>query len=123
VLPEELALQSDGLAATEARVTHSPIIEGSYRERVELQLTEWVAGRPRHNGRREDPRSECCPDFSCCKPQYLAPLEERELFASVSRDGGESRQRGKMLGMFLGRLIAGEAPGKKVAITDGEGPP
>jgi len=96
-----------------------PITEGSYHERVGKQLREWLVGHPRHNGLKSDPRSECCPDFSCCKPEYLAPLEEREAFVAADQANDE-RQRGKMLGMFLGRLIAGEFPDKKVAITDGE---
>jgi hypothetical protein len=95
------------------------LTEGSYAERHALQLREWLVGNPQHNGHRGDPRSECCPDFSCCKPEYLAPLEEREAFVAAFASG-DDRQRSKMLGMFLGRLLAGECPGKKVAITDGD---
>lgn len=61
------------------------------------QLALWVKGDSRHNADRD----ECCPDFSCCQPDLLAPLEERELFASLAAD---SVERDRMLMMFLGRL-------------------
>lgn len=57
------------------------------------QLAEWVKGNPIHG-------DECCPDFSCCRPELLAPEDVRIAF----RDHPESRH--EMLGMFLGKAIA-----------------
>jgi hypothetical protein len=42
------------------------------------QLAAWVAGKPVHNVIRD----ECCPDFSCCRPDLLWPEQQRKLFAS-----------------------------------------
>ena len=36
----------------------------------QLQMEKWLAGHPEHNTERD----ECCPDFSCCQPHLLAPL-------------------------------------------------
>jgi hypothetical protein len=44
----------------------------TYQEQLDL----WVEGKslcPNDNG-------ECCPDFSCCNPNFLAPLEIRKMF-------------------------------------------
>jgi hypothetical protein len=65
------------------------------------QLDEWVAGRPKHRGAKSDPRSECTPDFSCCKPDLLQPIEIRKAFVAASEQG-----RMKMLGHFLSAAIA-----------------
>lgn len=59
----------------------------------EEQLNKWVDGISVHND--EDGEEECCPDFSCCRPQLMATLEQRILF----RDHPEHRT--SMLGMFL----------------------
>ena len=72
------------------------------------QLSLWVQGNPEHRGEKGDPLSECCPDFSCCIPGLLAPIEERKRFASGDRS---------LLGVFLGRAIAREAQGKDVYIA------
>lgn len=60
------------------------------------QLDEWVKGNPIHNKDRD----ECCPDFSCCEPDLLAPENVRIAF----RDADEAT-RTQMLSMFLGQLI------------------
>ncbi len=39
----------------------------TYKERCDNQLEEWVKGISIHNTKDE----ECCPDFSCCKPEFL----------------------------------------------------
>ena len=83
------------------------------RESLKYQTDEWVAGRPWHNIVRD----ECCPDFSCCLPKNLAPLEVRTKFAEAD----EHTQMG-MLGMFLSGAIASEFPEKEVyvaGITEG----
>ena len=38
------------------------------------QLAEWVKGNSIHN----QDRDECCPDFSCCDNELLAPEDERK---------------------------------------------
>ena len=43
------------------------------------QLDEWVKGNSIHNKERD----ECCPDFSCCTPELLAPEEKRKEFAKA----------------------------------------
>jgi hypothetical protein len=60
------------------------------------QLEQWVKGISVHN----DERDECCPDFSCCSSELMAPANERELF---SRSGEAERM--DMLSVFLGRLV------------------
>jgi hypothetical protein len=65
----------------------------------EEQVKLWVEGDPRHNSVRD----ECCPDFSCCDPSSLAPLEERQRFAAANDE-----DRHKMLMMFLGKTFASE---------------
>lgn len=72
------------------------------RTKSEIQLDEWVKGNPIHN----DTDDECCPDFSCCKPEMLAPLETRERFAQAEREGDDTTKT-EMLGMFLGGAFSG----------------
>ncbi|WP_170759919.1 hypothetical protein [Ruegeria lacuscaerulensis] len=87
----------------------------TYRQACEYQLSEWVAGRPWHNPfnhdntRHDGDRSEgeCCPDFSCCNPDMLAPKEAREAFANAGDD-----TRFEMLGMFLGNMAQSETDAK-----------
>lgn len=66
------------------------------------QIKLWVEGESVHiegeNG------GMCCPDFSCCQPEFLAPKEERELFAELYLAGKESEYIG-MLGLFLNRAF------------------
>lgn len=63
----------------------------TYEEQVQL----WVDGNSVHDG-------QCCPDFSCCRPELLAPKEERELFQQLHLTGESTMG---MLGMFLGRSL------------------
>ena len=56
------------------------MIKGKTRkERVKYQTDEWVRGNPIHNTVDD----ECCPDFSCCNPSNLQPLEIRKTFQAV----------------------------------------
>jgi hypothetical protein len=48
------------------------------------QLQLWVDGNPTHMGERGDPQSQCCPDFSCCEPDMLQPVEVRKAFQAAS---------------------------------------
>jgi hypothetical protein len=74
-------------------------------EASEAQLAKWVEGEPEHN----HVDNECCPDFSCCKPEFLAPERERLAFAAAE-PGGKIRM--EMLGGFLGRAIASHTSAK-----------
>jgi hypothetical protein len=78
----------------------------------ERQLTEWVKGNPFHN----DVDDECCPDFSCCRPELLAPEYERQAFANAS----EEKQMSFLMG-YLGRAISTYEPSKKVHIVGDTG--
>ena len=59
---------------------------------IQFQLDEWVKGNPLHNPVRQ----ECCPDFSCCEPEFLAPEATRQVFVAADDD-----MRMQMLGGFL----------------------
>ena len=61
------------------------------RESQQKQLEKWVAGESKHNAETD----ECCPDFSCCRPELLWPEDQRKLF----RDRPEIRD--EMLMMSL----------------------
>ncbi len=80
----------------------------------EEQLDRWVAGESLHSDHR-GLGEECCPDFSCCKPHLLQPVEVRRAYKAA----GE-RQRGKLCMMFLGGMLAHSAPDVSVYITDGD---
>lgn len=67
----------------------------NYRERCEYQLDEWVKGNPVHNNVDD----ECCPDFSCCRPELLQPEKVRKTY----QDGNDEMRAG----MCLGFLSAG----------------
>ena len=70
---------------------------------AEEQLGLWVNGTPRHMGGKR--RGQCCPDFSCCRPDLLAPREVRELFAAAWRSQNDTVIE-RMLMEFLGKGIA-----------------
>ena len=63
------------------------------------QLDAWVAGNPQC----PNDRDECCPDFSCCKPELLAAPEVRRAFVAANND-----QRMGFLMNFLGAFSEGE---------------
>lgn len=74
----------------------------------EVQLERWVAGE----SLCPNTRNECCPDFSCCRPELLAPKVEREAFAAA-----HGRTREHMLGGFLSEAISTYKPDAKVHIA------
>ncbi len=80
----------------------------------EEQLDRWVAGESLHSDHR-GLGPECCPDFSCCKPKLLQPVEVRRAFK-----GADERTRGKLCMMFLGGLIGEVAPDVRAYLTDGD---
>lgn len=89
----------------------------------EQQLILWMQGRL--VGKKEKAHvvryiagkkiEECCPDFSCCSPELLAPYRLRKEFFNYP----ESRH--KMLMGFLGQLLANMPKQKKskIYLTDG----
>jgi hypothetical protein len=45
-----------------------------YRERARIQMLAWAQGRSYH----EPVNDECCPDFSCCRPDlFITDAAER----------------------------------------------
>ncbi len=85
------------------------------------QLDEWVKGNSIHSGTKDEGR--CCPDFSCCKPENLQPIEIRKDFSLLFRTKGEQAIMPYLM-QFMGEMINShygddeEAP--KVYIAGGE---
>lgn len=84
----------------------------TYKKRCNYQIEEWVKGNSIHN----DIDDECCPDFSCCRPDLLQPEEIRKTFAALNPEQQE--------GMLLSFLSAGlkKITNKNVYVTNGEHP-
>jgi hypothetical protein len=89
-------------------------------ETFEEQLRLWVDGTSTHVRMSKKYKSmtgddfQCCPDFSCCQPSLLAPVEMRKAFMVAS-----PKQRSAFLGQFLRALVDSALPQEKVYITDG----
>jgi len=66
----------------------------------EEQLTRWVAGESVHLGTPGGEDGECCPDFSCCRPELKQPEDVRRAFAAASND-----KREHFLSVFLAAAI------------------
>jgi hypothetical protein len=79
----------------------------------EEQLRLWVAGVSTHVRTKGEEGYECCPDFSCCEPDMLAPVEVRKAFQVSSPE-----KRQKFLMQFLSDIIATKTD-KKAYVTDG----
>lgn len=62
----------------------------------------------------------CCPDFSCCRPEFQASREDREKFAKAHFAGDDKTTDGMLMG-FLNRAIRIECGDKKVHVTGGHG--
>ena len=75
------------------------------------QMAEWVSGNPLHN----DTLDECCPDFSCCKPELLASLECRKAFVVADKE-----TRMSFLGTFLGAAMS--SMGEKAHVVGADDP-
>lgn len=78
------------------------------------QLDEWVKGNSIHDYDYGG-EGQCCPDFSCCAPNLLAPEKARIAFRDASDE-----DRFKMLGYFLGAGLTSdevEAPPCTVYIS------
>jgi hypothetical protein len=79
------------------------------------QLTRWLAGERVHvRGTKRGDSWRCCPDFSCCRAELLAPLEQRQAFVD-----GDEPARAKMAMKFLARVML-MSTSASVLITDGE---
>ena len=76
------------------------------------QVKLWVEGKSIHGAGEYD---ECCPDFSCCRPELQASREDRERFAKASFAGDEKTTMG-MLMDFLARSMTVEF-GDKVHVA------
>ncbi len=75
----------------------------------EEQLRRWVQG----DAVCPNTRHECCPDFSCCRPQLMWPKDKRERFVAVSQG-----EREKMMMGALGALASQE--GTTAYVTRGD---
>lgn len=87
------------------RLPHKSRPPGSRTITPTEQLHEWVKGNSVHNGKPDS--GECCPDFSCCQPELLAPEAVRIAF----RDANDEA-RLEMLGLFLSAGIGKALEGK-----------
>lgn len=68
----------------------------------EEQVARWLAGESVHvRTQRRGEVFECCPDFSCCDPKLLQPLEVRSKFVNADESG-----RVALLAFFLGAFCA-----------------
>lgn len=83
-----------------------------YAKRNREQLENWVKGKSVHN----IVDNECCPDFSCCKPNLLASQEVRDEFLKATNEDNEKKVHA-MLMQFLSKLLDDELPGKSVHIN------
>jgi hypothetical protein len=80
------------------------------------QLQLWVDGNSVHDS--DETGKQCCPDFSCCRPELKAPKEERELFQRLYLLEKHSEYE-RMLMMFLGRALS-LLTSKKIYIAGGK---
>ncbi len=80
----------------------------------EEQVERWVAGESLHSDHRGC-GPECCPDFSCCKPELLQPVEVRRAFQAA-----DQKRREEFCMMFLGGMLAQAAPDLRAHITNGD---
>jgi len=73
------------------------------------QLKMWVEGK----SVCPNSKHECCPDFSCCRPNMKWPSEKRARFMIAAQP-----EREKMLMGSLGALV--ESVGGKAHVTRGD---
>jgi hypothetical protein len=87
--------------------------KGDVLRSCDEQTRRWVEGESLHSDHR-GLGPECCPDFSCCNPELLQPVEVRRAFVAADR-----RTQEKFLMLFLGGMIAKARPDLKAYITNG----
>lgn len=63
------------------------------------QIALWVVGESVHVTTSRG--NECCPDFSCCRPELQQPETVRREFATTTPE-----RRNALLGTFLAAFIA-----------------
>ena len=70
------------------------------------QLQKWVDGESIHNMSMtgNDKDGMCCPDFSCCQPELLAPKDTRLAFQTAYLSGDQATMD-KMLSGFFSKLL------------------
>lgn len=68
--------------------------------KLDEQLKMWKAGISVHNMETD----ECCPDFSCCKPECAATAEERVRYVSAHVSGDKTVLH-PMIGRFIGKVF------------------
>lgn len=76
----------------------------------EQQELDWVNGKPSC----PNTSGECCPDFSCCRPNLLWEKKMRDKFHTADQG-----TRHKMMMLALSALLE-DASKKKVHITRGD---
>jgi hypothetical protein len=89
-------------------VSELPIYDISAEE----QLKRWAEGESVHRRIETDGAImmldgnyyECCPDFSCCRPELLQPLEIRQRFIQASEE-----ERHEYLMTFLQTFVGSTA--------------
>ncbi len=76
----------------------------------EEQLERWAAGESVHNG-AERIDGECCPDFSCCRPERKWPEARRVFFLE------HPKARSEMLFGALAGMVQHEGKEGDVYLT------
>lgn len=66
------------------------------------QLAKWVAGNSVHNG-ATPAEGECCPDFSCCRPELAWPSSRRLVFLLATDQDRQRMLRGQPRKLPLAR--------------------
>ena len=82
-----------------------------YEKRSDEQLKKWLDGESVCN--KID--GECCPDFSCCKPQMKQPTEVRRTFFHASEEVRE-----QMLLSFFSASLASHPKVNEIYISGQE---
>ena len=80
------------------------------------QLDKWIAGESIHNKSND----MCCPDFSCCIPELLAPTADRELFRTAYVNG-DADLIDRLLTTFLAKLVSNPTFERKAGLRKPEG--
>jgi hypothetical protein len=66
----------------------------------EEQLSQWAAGE----SVCPNTKHECCPDFSCCRPKLLWPVEKREKFVAADQGTREKMMMGALTALIGQKL-------------------
>jgi hypothetical protein len=82
---------------------------------AEKQLEHWVKGWSVHNKRTD----ECCPDFSCCRPELKWPRAQRVKFAEAFINEDFETTRALLADAFY-ELIEQEYPDADVYLAEGD---